>query len=250
MDKLKNKPILIRRKQINPHQLLLLNTLYKFRFATIPLIAESQQANKRVIAIRIKILLDQDYIGINYDSSYKIKGRPASYYLKTKGVRHLRLQDYTEESSLRSTYHDKNATDVQIAHRLKIFGLYVYFKHSYPGRFKFYSKTEIRDKGYLPRQKPDAMLIDTVSSKIYIIDYLDDNMSLWTLRKTLKRLIAYAEMDIWREYRKEPHPIILFVCESKQLARKVKQIFNKELDNSFALLDFIATANIGTVFNK
>ena len=77
------------RKPLNSYQIRLLQTLYKFRFATTKLISDSQNSKyERVITARLKILLDQDYIGRNYDSSYRIKGKSASYYLRPKGIRY------------------------------------------------------------------------------------------------------------------------------------------------------------------
>lgn len=223
------------RRPLNNYQVAILNTLYKFRFTTTALLAENQNAkNLRVISSRLKILVDQDYIGMNYDSSYRIKGQPATYYLKTDGIRYLRAQNYTNESALRSIYHDKRAAPSQIAHRLHVFQVYVQLKNQYPRRFKFYSKTELMSKDYVPKTKPDALLVDTETNQHHFMDYLEDTASFWTLRKTIRRYITYAELSIWQKYKPEiSHPKILFVCESPGLAKKVVALANRELDNSF-----------------
>ncbi len=232
------------RRPLNNHQILLLQTLYKFRFATAALITESQQANHvRVISSRLKILADQEYIGVNYDSSYKIKGKPATYYLLTKAVRYLREQPYINESTLRSIYHDKRATEPQIAHRLHVFKIHNYFKHTYPGRFSFYSKSELLGKTYLPKQRPDAFLQDKTSDQAYMLDCLEDTMSFWTLRKIIKRYIYYAEHEIWEKNQSTPQPTVLIVCESKQLQKKVSRIIAKELDNTYSDPKFLTTAS-------
>jgi hypothetical protein len=140
------------RRPLNAHQIAILNTLYKFRFTTIALLAENQQAkHQRVIASRLKILVDQGYIGMNYDSSYKIAGKPATYYLLPEGVRYLRYQPYTQESALRSIYQDKRVEPHRIAHRLHVFKAYIHIKQAYPDRFKFFSKTELMHKPYVPK---------------------------------------------------------------------------------------------------
>lgn len=228
------------RRPLNNHQILILNTLYKFRFATAALIAESQKAKHiRVISSRLKILVDQQYIGMNYDSSYKIKGKPAIYFLLTKGVRFLREQPYTDESTLRSIYHDKRAKEAPIQHRLHVFKVYNRFKHTYPGRFKFYSKSELVHKDFLPRQRPDAYLIDTESDKHYLLDCLEDTMSFWTLRKNIKRFIRYAELEIWQKHQGTEHSKILIVCSDKSVKRKIINIIKKELDGTYVELEFL-----------
>lgn len=225
------------RRPLNPQQITILNTLYKFRFTTIALLAQNQQANSRVISSRLKILVDQGYIGMNYSSSYKIAGRPATYCLATKGIRFLRTQPYTNESALRSTYHDKRAEDHRINHRLKVFKAYVQLKHAYPDRYKFYSKTELIDKTYVPKIKPDAYIVDKVTSKSYFLECLEDNMTYWTLRKTIRKYITFAELEVWQEYKPyQQHPEVLLICESEKLERTVKKLVDKELDRSYAEL--------------
>lgn len=227
------------RRPLNTHQLAILNTLYKFRFTTASLLADNQQAkHTRVISNRLKILVDQGYVGMNYDSSYRIQGKPATYYLATDGVKYLRQQPYTQESALRSIYQDKRAKDSQIQHRLNIFKTYIAIKQQHPDRFKFYSKTELMHKPYIPITRPDAYLVDTKSDKSYFLDYLEDSMSFWALRKAIKRYIGFAELEIWQKHKPEqPHPEVLFVCESEQLKKRVKNLVKRELDSSYIELN-------------
>ncbi len=223
------------RRPLNPQQITILNTLYKFRFTTIALLAQNQQANPRVISNRLKILVDQGYIGMNYDSSYKIAGKPATYYLATKGVRFLREQPYSNESALRGIYHDKRAEDHRISHRLNVFKAYIQLKHTYPDRFKFYSKTELMDKVYVPKTKPDAYIVDKESNKSYFLECLEDNMTYWTLRKIIRKYITFAEMEIWRQHKpSQPHPEALLICDSEKLQKAVERLTGRELDNTFS----------------
>ncbi|RTK94784.1 hypothetical protein EKI60_02675 [Candidatus Saccharibacteria bacterium] len=231
------------RRPLNTHQIAILNTLYKFRFTTTALLAENQQAkHQRVISNRLKILVDQGYIGMNYDSSYKIKGKPATYYLLTDGVRFLRDQPYTQESALRSIYQDKRANDSRIQHRLNVFKTYITIKQTYPDRFKLFSKTELMNKPYVPKTRPDAFLIDNQSDKSYFVDYLEDTMSFWTLRKAIRRYITFAELEIWQKYKlDQPHPNVLFICESAQLIKRVDNLIRRELDSSYVDIQMTAS---------
>ena len=223
------------RRPLNLQQITILNTLYKFRFTTVSLLAQNQQANSRVISNRLKILVDQGYIAMNYDSSYKIAGRPATYYLATKGIRFLRQQSYTNESALRSIYHDKRAEDHRISHRLNVFKAYIQLKHSYTDRFKFYSKTELMDKAYVPKAKPDAYIVDKETNRSYFLDCLEASMTYWTLRKTIRKYITFAELEIWHKYKpKQPHPEVLLICESDRLQGSVKKLVDMESDRTYA----------------
>ena len=230
------------RRPLNPQQITILNTLYKFRFTTIALLAQNQQANLRVISNRLKILVDQGYIGMNYDSSYRIAGRPATYYLATKGIRFLRERPYTNESALRSIYHDKRAEQHRINHRLNVFKAYIQLKHTYPDRFKFYSKTELMDKAYAPKTKPDAYIVDKETSKSYFLECLEDNTAYWTLRKTIRKYITFAELEVWQEYKpKQPEPEVLLICESAKLEKTVGRLVDKASDRSYANVNIRVT---------
>jgi hypothetical protein len=226
------------RRPLNNYQLSILNTLYKFRFTTASLLAQNQNAHHvRVISDRLKILVDQEYIGMNYDSSYKIKGQAATYYLLPKGVRYLRQHPYIQESALRSIYHDKRATPSVIAHRLSVFEVFIHFKNTYLKRFKFFSKTELMNKSYVPKAKPDALILDTQTNQHYFMDYLEDSASFWALRKTIKRYIAYTELGIWQKHKPgTPHPHVLLICQSSKTKKSAQNIAAKELDCSYVEL--------------
>ncbi len=237
------------RRPINDHQLAILNTLYKFRFLTISLLTKNQQAsNQRVIAERLKRLTVQGYIAMNYDSSYKIKGKPATYYLTAKGVRYLRDKPYTNESALRSIYQDRRASESQIQHRLNVFKVYIDTKYQYLGRFKFFSNTELINKPYIPKLRPDSYLIDTHTNKSYFLDCLEEGMDYWTLRKRVKRFVAFAESENWQSYKAEPFPDVLLVCESDSLAYKVRRLTEKELDSSYVDFRFRVRGSISSMF--
>lgn len=239
------------RRPLNPQQITILNTLYKFRFTTIALLAQNQQANPRVISNRLKILVDQGYIGMNYNSSYKIAGRPATYYLTTKGVRFLRTQPYTNESALRSIYHDKRTEDHRINHRLNVFKAYIQLRHNYPDRFRFYSKTELIDKAYVPKAKPDAYIVDKETDKSYFLECLEDNMTYWTLRKTVRKYITFAELGIWSKHKAEQsHPEVLLICESEKLEKSIGRLTTKELDSTYSELKIVVIRDMSNFTSK
>ena len=143
------------RKPLNPRQIKLLVTLYKFRFATSHLIASSQGTKyPQVINTRLKVLLDQEYIGRNYDSSYKIKGKQASYFLLSKGIRFLSSQEFSNAKVINALYHDKHAGEEFIQHCLNVFRLYIEIKEAYPDEFSFFSKSELYQFNHFPEVLP------------------------------------------------------------------------------------------------
>ncbi len=237
-------------RPLNNHQLTILNTLYKFRFLTASLLAKNQSANNvRVISNRLKLLVDQEYLAMNYDSSYRIAGKPATYYLTTKAIRYLRNKPYTNESALRSIYHDKRASATQIAHRLAVFDAYIELKIAYKDRFKFFSNSELTSKPYVPRDRPDAYIVDSQTSKSYFLEYLRDDMNYWTLKKAIKRYVSFAETDTWQKYKDSPFPDVLLLCESSKLAYRAKRMAEGELDSSYVDIKFKTASTMEDLFS-
>ena len=246
-----SQPTTTKHRPLNTQQLQLLVTLYKFRFTTAQLIASSQQAKyTRVILARLKILVEQEYIGQNYDSSYKIIGKPASYYLLPKGIQVLRKQKFADPKVLNQIYYDKNKDDVHITHRLNVFKTYVHIKQQYPKQFQFYSKSELSSWKHIPRDLTDAYLIrndgtnsssetkSSLDARDYFLSYYEANAPFWRTRYSIRRYITYAESDKWRTATKHDFPAVLIACDTKALQRKVQKLTERELDTAGVSVKF------------
>lgn len=85
------KPATKNIKQATNKQLAILKTLYIFRFGTTDLLARTLDLKDgRYIHARLEALVKNGYIGKNYDSSYKLEGRSATYYLLPKAFAALK----------------------------------------------------------------------------------------------------------------------------------------------------------------
>jgi hypothetical protein len=93
------------------------------------------------------------------------------------------------------------------------------------------------NKSYVPKAKPDALILDTQTNQHYFMDYLEDSASFWALRKTIKRYIAYTELGIWQKHKPgTPHPHVLLICQSSKTKKSAQNIAAKELDCSYVEL--------------
>ena len=250
-----SKPSTTSTRSLTKQQLQLLITLYKFRFVTAELIAKSQNAkHKRVILVRLKILEDQGYIGKNYNKSYKLIGKPASYYLLPKGIQALRKQPSADEKVLKRLYYDKNQDDVHINHRLNVFRAYVYLKQNYPDRFTFFSKTELstwkhvyipRDltDGYIKRNTSPELSEDPTKPKLtakhYFVSYYEAATKPWRIRNSISRYIAYAESEKWQKATKHCFPVVLMICENEKQANRLEKIAEQKKETSWAIIKFV-----------
>jgi hypothetical protein len=243
------QPTTTKHRPINSHQLQLLTTLYKFRYCTAQIIASSQGAkHTRVILTRLKILVDQGYIGQNYDSSYKIIGKPATYHLLPKGIQILRQQPFADPNVLKQAYYDKNKDDTHIQHRLNVFKTYVFIKQYYPKQFQFFSKSELPSLKYkLPRDLTDAYLqkndeiaanqLDLIAPD-YFMSFYESSAPYWRIRNSIRRYITYAESEKWQKATERDFPVVLIACETKALVRRLQNLTKRELDNNWVSVIF------------
>ncbi|MCX6727943.1 MAG: hypothetical protein NTX11_03990 [Candidatus Saccharibacteria bacterium] len=246
-------PTNTKRRPINTHQLQLLTTLYKFRYCTAQIIASSQGAkHTRVILTRLKILVDQGYIGQNYDSSYKIIGKPATYHLLPKGIQILRQQPFADPKVLKQIYYDKNKDDGHIQHRLNVFKSYVFIKQNYPKQFQFFSKSELPSLKYkLPRdltdvylQKNEEINVNDGANKPYLtapdyfLSFYEASAPYWRIRNSIRRYITYAESEKWQKATERGFPIVLIACETRALERRLQNLTKRELDNNWVIVKF------------
>lgn len=231
------------RRPLNEHQLQLLKTLYKFRCATTGLIAETQGAKYvKTIQDRLKVLEDQDYIGKKYDSSYKIERRPASYHLLIKGIRIVKILPSINQAAISSLYYDRKAKDHQIEHYLRVFQLHNDIKLNHPDQFKFYSRTELIGKDYLPDPIPDALLTRRKPSKTksndFFLDSIELNLDYKQLINRIRKYVAFAESEAWEKQKQREFPMLIFVCENELVQKRVSFQIHKALDTSFVDLKY------------
>ncbi len=231
------------RRPLNNQQLQLLKTLYKFRCATTGLIAETQGAKYiRVILGRLQVLEDQGYIGKKYDSSYKIERKPASYHLLIKGIRIVKTLPGINQAAIKSLYYDRTASDEQIEHYLRVFQLYNNIKLAYPDQFKFYSKTELIGKDYVPAPIPDALLTRKKPSNTkpndFFLDSIEQSLSYKLLISRIRKYVAFAESEAWEKKKQKDFPTLIFVCENELVQKRVSFQMKKTLDTSYADLKY------------
>jgi hypothetical protein len=241
------------RRPLNKHQIQLLVTLYKFRFITAQLIKDSQNANYiQVINSKLKILYDQEYIGRHYDSSYKLQGKQATYYLLPKAIKFLKEQPFASPEVINSLYHDKRLSEQHIEHSLNVFRAYIGLKHKYRNRLKFYSKSELYSRKHMPEYLPDALVVleDQDNKKHhYFLDYYDPSRSYVQNIVKVNRYIEYAESEQWQKHISSKLPTILMICETKLHTNRMKRLAEKQSETTYVDLEFQALTSEQIVVN-
>lgn len=216
------------RQVVTSNQLKLLSLVFKFRFVSSELLARYLSRDRSTIYERLAVLVRQGYLVKNYDNSYKLAGKPASYSLATKGVRTLLQSELKiSRAGLRNMYRNETVTPEYRDHCLIVFAVVISLKQQYSDTFAIYSKNELAGDDTFPKTKPDLYLRGkgTAARPDYMLDVFDDAADFMTRRKRLKALMEHENSGDW-EVGYGNYPNLLFVVAND----KIQQWFMKEVE--------------------
>lgn len=216
--------------KITKKQLEILKLLYKFRFLDRSQIQSllHHQTPRRIKAW-CKDLTDKKCTGRHYSKKLKENTKPAIYYLASKSIKILKLDD---EKHLRRIYKEHLLSKRMIKHCLRLADIYIQLLSKFDS-FCFYTKTELLDLDYLPEKKPDAYVsIKDKTTKRYFLEIIDKDTPRFVWRSLVKKYIDYYQDNLWQRTTKKPFPKIFLICMDKKaknyLAKFIKRIMDEE----------------------
>jgi len=239
------------RKKLNKDQVAVLQLLYRFRFASSEQIARYQEKpGSKAIQKRLKILEDQKLIAKRYDKSYKLKGKPAAYYLLPQGARALtkhanRRPD--EPINFKRIYKDKDVSETFNEHCLNVLSVYLALKALYPakGKLGYFTKSQLSyDKyDFFPNPLQDAYVHIKTSQddKHFFLDIFEDIQPFFVLIRRIKKYLDYAGGGDWATYSDGGLPTILLVVQNKSVHKRLRKRIAKELRDSYEEITFVTT---------
>lgn len=223
--------------RLTKQQLTILSLLYRFRHGTSDLFAKSTNSNKRTINIRLKLMLEQKYIGRNYESSYKLIGKHASYYLLPKGIKTLKqLNDQSKYSPtvLRNIGRDKDASEGFIKHCLDIFSVYCSLKAQHGDKLQFFTKSQLTSYAHFPQPLPDAYLrLSHDKGKTqFFMSILNEHPFFLSSRKVIQYTVyAERQKEEWQEMTSTILPSVLLVCENESLQKRLTKKMRRAMQD-------------------
>ncbi len=232
-----------RRRTLNNKQLHLLRLIYKFRFVGVSLVQEIQNIkDKSTTYNRLKVLEDQGYIGRNYESGYRLLHKPACYYLLPKGIAQLKHQPGIGPKALHAMYKNRAVSDSFINQCINTFKVYTVFRKLYP-EYSFFTKSELADLDYFPKQLPDAYLQPSDGAgQEYFLDNLETGAQFFLIKRKLAGYIEHYESEAWQHESDKDYPSVLLVCSTPSMEASLHKHIPKLLHASGAEIDFYTTS--------
>lgn len=179
-----------RRYRISSSQEQLLLYLHKYRFITSDLLAEILKKDRSTIYERLSVLEQQGYIAKQYDSSYRIRRRPATYCLAPTGIRYLKHRDI-KRTQLH--YKSRNFTEDQIDLHLQYMKIGIILKKQYPNKFNSFTKYQLDPDEFI---KPMPYLMLEGIEKLtpdYLVEIIPAQTMTWKLKKRINQHIQAAD---------------------------------------------------------
>lgn len=221
------------RQPLNDKQTEILLTLYKFRFATKDRIVQYLQLDSGTYTqVRIKNLLDQGYIGRHYTGQDKLAGKPAIYYLDSKGIRFLLQPDKLKQYELNPKvlnlcYKDKNGSVTFQKESLQVFDLYLKFTELYGDDVDFYTKSELNEYDHFLSPRPVAYI--SFSGKYQdkadcILELMDSSKSYFIHRRRINQYFKQFTSGKWQQATgSSDYPTILLLTDTQNLANRLQR---------------------------
>lgn len=231
------------RKPVNKGQLAVLTLLYQYRFITADRLARAErQKNVAVSRSRLTILYDQGYIGRHYDSSYKLQGKSASYYLLPRGLSALKATTALPSRAIKAAYNDKTASDSFIGTCLSIFDISMKYQAMHNSEVQLFTRSELAAYDYFPQPTPDLYVsIKDNRAGHYFVDYYAKDMQLFVMVRRIKRYLTYAESGAWDDTG-SAFPCIVVICSSRRREDQLRARIAPLLSNSDAVVRLATTS--------
>ena len=218
-----------KQSQPNKAQVELLEVLYKYRFNSRQLIAESLSVKAgSSLHERLAVLLKHGYIGMRLEKRLKLIGMPAAYYLTPKGLRALQLlpgHDSITDSVIKASYKDKTIGQTFITHTMNIHTYTNILIRQYPG-LKVFTKREMSRYSYFPAQLPDAFLSlssDAPQPKRFFLDLVTDSMPPYQLDRRITAYCDFSNDGGW-DISGTEIPTLLLIGEQAVTERRIRRI--------------------------
>ncbi len=200
------------RYSVSKSQLDILLYLLKYRFLTSDLLADILDRDRSTIYERLSVLVSQGYIAKQYDKTFRLRGRSATYCLAPAGIRYLKHHGH-ERTQLH--YKNRYFTDEQIDTQLLYIKIWLILRKHYADKFYGYTKYQLNPNSYI---KPTPHLkLEGITDAIpdYFVELFPAFTLSWRIKKRINQHIEAADES---EYR---YPHLLLIAGNSSTERRI-----------------------------
>lgn len=219
----------VQEKKLRKKQLALLKVIYRFRFASIPLLMTHEgQRHHESLRRRLDELVTLGLLARRTNNTYIIDRRPAEYTLTPAAIPVLRTMPGVGERELKQLYARATASERFVHRSLALLNIRNQLARLYSKeRLNFATKPQLNidEFDYLPTQLPDAFMTldgETEQARHFFVDYFDDDISIGIHGRKISQYMRYEQSGDW-QVTGLPFPTLLIVCESVSLRQRAER---------------------------
>lgn len=224
-----------KRSSLKQGQIDILELLYKYRFGSRQLLADSLGINGGSnLYEKLEVLIKHDLIGKRQEKHLKLLGIPAAYYLTPKGLRRLQaLPDhgFITDSIIKTSYKDKSVSQTFVNHTFKVYQLTNILQYHHDG-LKVYLRRDMSRYSYFPDNPPDAFLslASDDTPRRFFLDVIPDALPKYIFDRRITDYCRFFEDGGWDMTNSE-RPALLFIAEKgateTRSSRIVRAVLNR-----------------------
>ena len=221
-------------RKLNNDQQAILNLLLQFRFITKQSLTKLYASDRPGMDVyrKLQLLEKRGLITKRYDTSYRLQGKPAAYYLLPEGARVLQASKQGAEykARIKAIYKDKSVSEQFIEECLTIFNIYAATREHNTG-LKYFTKADLshEDYAYFPRPLPDAY-VKLTDGTHYFLQVHHAHQPFFVTTRAVKRYVDYFENGVWDDTGTD-FPIILFVVDSVSTQKRLNEFIRKTAED-------------------
>lgn len=225
-----------KRSALKQGQIDILELLYKYRFGSRQLVADSLgiKAGSSLYE-KLNVLIKHGLIAMRQEKRLKLQGIPAAYYLTPKGLRTLKTlddHDYITEATIKSSYRDKVVGQAFVNHTLDVYQYTNALKQQYQ-ELKVYLRRDMSRYSYFPDTPPDAFLslkIDDTPRRFFL-DVIPDSLPRNLLDRRITGYAEFFEEGGWEATNSEL-PKLLFIAKKGATENRIRRTVRAALSRA------------------
>ena len=221
-----------RNNKLSEKQINVLITIYRFRFITIPLLAKYNEVSNQSMAGSIKVLEEAGLVNKRYNSSYKLQGKAARYFLSPKAIKLFQESDDINQHSLNLFYKTKLLSEEAVDCHIQTLQTYIDYRAKLTSNYTLKTKYELYKHEDQPDPPSDIYVRSNIKQQSDIFIEIHNNSQAFIIQKRLTYLAEFIEENYEDN---QPKVILITNKKDKKLERIIENL-NEEYSNKFLIL--------------
>ena len=216
-----------KRSALKQGQIDILETLYKYRFGSRQLLADSLGIKSGSnLHEKLNVLMKHSFVARRYDKSFKLRGVPAAYYLTPKGLRRLQLilgSERVTDTIIKASYRDKVVSQSFVNHVVEVYTYSNRLQYEYPS-LKVFLRREMALYSYFPANPPDAFLSLKTNDGLqrFFFDVVFKGMPPSAVTRRLVNYMKFFDDGSWNVTGSDL-PKLLFLLENPATENRLRR---------------------------